>query len=368
MLDRLFTEKLLGPRDLEPSHDGLEVVGVFNPGAVAFGDGIALLVRVVEAPIEKREGYIAIPEWTDDGFSIEWFDEKDDTLGDPRKVVSKTSRTRLRFISHLRLYHLDSTGRRVVGEGLRMTPTNAFDSFGVEDPRITQIGDTYYITYVAVSIHGVCTCLASTRDFKKVDHHGVMFVPENKDVLLFPEKIGGRYVAMHRPNPRQSFSPPEMWIAESDDLIQWGRHRPLNCGFQGWELGRSGGGAPPVRTDRGWLEFYHGAEQPRQKGDVGVYRGALLLLDANNPSEVIARSEGPIFEPQYAWEKEGYVNQVVFPTALIPRGDDEMLVYYGAADTYTGVTAFSRKAMMDSLISRDAGVLASESSVPPVIG
>ena len=97
------------------------------------------------------------------------------------------------------------------------------EEFGLEDPRITQIGDRFYITYVAVSRHGPATALASTTDFKTIERHGIIFCTENKDVVLLPERIGGEYVAIHRPVGDMPFSRPEMWTARSPDLIHWGR-------------------------------------------------------------------------------------------------------------------------------------------------
>ena len=161
----------------------------------------------------------------------------------------------------------------------------------MEDPRITRLGDTFYFTYVAVSRHGACTALASTTDFKTFKRHGIIFPSENKDVLLFPETIDGDYVALHRPNPRYQFSPPEIWLARSPDLVHWGRHAVLRVGASPWETGRIGGGVPPMRVPGGWLEIYHGST--RETGGVGRYVAGALLLDAENPAVVIGRTSEP---------------------------------------------------------------------------
>ena len=164
-------------------------------------------------------------------------------------------------------------------------PNPSLEEFGVEDPRITAIDDRYFFTYVAVSRHGAATALASTTDFRRFDRHGVIFCPENKDVVLFPERIDGQYVALHRPNAATPFCRPEMWVARSPDLIHWGRHECLHGGGAEWETGRVGAGTPPVRVDDGWLEIYHGNRQPTRPGEVGMYSTGVLLLDPEQPGE-----------------------------------------------------------------------------------
>src|SRR5258708_37360122 len=142
------------------------------------------------------------------------------------RVVQRKRDTlvRLNFISHLCVVR-SRDGRRIDSiEPTCLRPENQYEEFGLEDPRITRIGDTFYITYVSVSRHGVATALASTADFKAFKRHGIVFYPENKDVVLFPEKIGGHYYALHRPNAATRFSKPEMWLASSDDLVHWGQH------------------------------------------------------------------------------------------------------------------------------------------------
>ena len=204
-----------------------------------------------------------------------------------------------------------------LAEGV-FTPELEEEEYGVEDPRITLIDGTFFFTYVSVSRHGACTALASTHDFKTFKRYGVIFPSENKDVLLFPEKISGDYVALHRPNPRYQFSPPEIWLAKSPDLIHWGRHSVLHAGQSPWETGRIGGGMPPLRTPRGWLEIYHGnARDP--SGGVGPYVAGALMLDADNPAIVIGGSQEPIMAPEAEFERSGFLNEVVFPTGLVER-------------------------------------------------
>ena len=129
-------------------------------------------------------------------------------------------------------------------------PSNAYEILGIEDPRITLVNSTYYIDYVAVSPRGVTTYLASTHDFRSFERHGVIFAPENKDVVLFPEQISGKYFALHRPHSAL-FSRNDMWVAESPDLRSWGNHRHLMGLRHGmWDETRIGAGAPPVPRER----------------------------------------------------------------------------------------------------------------------
>ena len=107
-----------------------------------------------------------------------------------------------------------------------------------------------------------------TTDFNTLDRHGSFFVPETRDVVLLPDRVGGRYVALHRPLGDMPFCRPEMWIARSTDLVQWGDHRYLFGGAGDWEDGRVGAGAPPLAIPEGWLEIYHGNRSPEIVGEV----------------------------------------------------------------------------------------------------
>jgi predicted GH43/DUF377 family glycosyl hydrolase len=232
-------------------------------------------------------------------------------------------------------------------DGAMFEPSNVYEEFGVEDPRITRIGETYYITYVAVSRHGVATALASTKDFKSFARHGILLPPENKDVVLFPEKIGGQYCALHRPNAATPFTKPEMWIATSPDLIHWGHHEQFLGGTEDWDIGRVGAGPPPLRTSAGWLEIYHGNSRHEEDVGIGIYSGGALLLDLENPKRILGRS-GRVFVPETKYEQEGFVPNVVFPTGIVEQGET-VLVYYGAADTYTAVAEFSVQELLKSV-------------------
>jgi beta-1,2-mannobiose phosphorylase / 1,2-beta-oligomannan phosphorylase len=351
MLPRLFTRRLLGPKDLPPSAEHLEILSVFNPGVAKMNGQAIILVRVAERPRERRKGYTALPYWhASDGVAIHWVADDELIPIDPRVVEYKSTGTRrLTFVSHLRAFR-SPNGRTIetTEVGSRFLPETEYEIYGVEDPRITLIGDTFYFTYVAVSPHGACTALASTRDFQTYYRHGIIFPPENKDVLLFPGRITGDYLALHRPNPSTHFATPEMWIARSPDLINWGHHKQFLGGSSGWEVGRIGGGTPPVLFDGGWLEIYHGNNQDPIRPGVGIYSAGAILMDLTDPTRIVAHTNGPIMAPEVDFEKEGFLAEIVFPTGIIER-QDTLLVYYGAADTYTGVTEFAKDALKAAL-------------------
>ncbi len=351
ILKRHFERLLLSPGDLKPLRDDFEVVGAFNPGAIVAGGEVILLVRVAERPRERRAGFTALPRWAPgEGLVIDWVPDDKLEPVDPRVVKGKADGlVRLTFISHLRVVRCGD-GRSVTQvSDVHFLPDTGLEEFGVEDPRITAIEGRFFFTYVAVSRHGAATALASTTDFRCFDRHGVIFCPENKDVVLFPERIDGQYVGLHRPNAATPFCRPEMWVARSPDLIHWGRHECLHGGGAEWETGRVGAGTPPVRVDGGWLEIYHGNRQPTRAGEVGTYATGVLLLDATNPARVLRRTATSIFEPTADFERHGFVPDVVFPTGIV-ESSDSYLIYYGAADSCTAVVEFSKDDVVRSLV------------------
>src|SRR3989454_1134070 len=224
---RLFNKCLLRPSDFRPSQDDLEVIGAFNPGAIATAEGVVILVRVAEQPAERRQGQTGFPRWDTKAGRVvtDWQDSGELDRVDVRVCRKKRDGlVRLTFTSHLRVAY-SRDGRTIDSvDGSCFKPIAGYEEFGIEDPRITRLRDTFYITYVAVSRHGAATALALTKDFKSFERHGIIFCPENKDVVLFPEKIGGQYYALHRPNAATPFTRPEMWLATSPDLVHWGRH------------------------------------------------------------------------------------------------------------------------------------------------
>jgi beta-1,2-mannobiose phosphorylase / 1,2-beta-oligomannan phosphorylase len=333
--------RILGPESIPPSDGRFRVLGAFNPAAIFFGRQVALLVRVAEQPVEERPGQVPLPRWRPgEGQTIDWFCNEDVKSIDARVMVLRaTGEARLTSASHLRLAFLDER-HRVARLGPAIVPELQHEEFGIEDPRITALDGRFYITYVCVSRHGAATALMSTTDFESFERHGIIFPAENKDVVLFPERITGKYFALHRPVCSIPFTGPEIWLASSHDLIHWGRHRPLYRGLAAWETGRVGAGAPPVRTERGWLEIYHGNRRPTAPGEVGAYCAGGMLLADDDPSHILQFAQRPLLEPTEPYETAGFVPNVVFPEAVTERGD-RIAVYYGAADEATAVAETS---------------------------
>ena len=350
VLKRHFDRLLLRPSDIAPSRDDFEVIGVFNPGAVMVDGEVVLLARVAERPCERRPGFTPLPRWLpEQGMTVEWFPDDEVDKVDPRGVrLREHGLMRLNFISHLRVVRCgDGRAVREIPD-VRIWPERPLEEFGVEDARITKIEGRYYITYVAVSSYGVATALAVTDDFLTFERLGIIFCPENKDVVLFPEKVGDDYVALHRPVSGTPFNRPEMWLARSVDLTDWGRHQRLHGGGSDWETGRVGAGPPPIRVDDGWLEIYHGNRRPDRPGEVGTYSAGAMLMDADDPSKILRRTREPILMPTTEYERIGFVHDVVFPTGVVEQ-EDSILVYLGAADTCCEVVEFDRRELRDSM-------------------
>ncbi|HVT30333.1 MAG TPA: glycoside hydrolase family 130 protein, partial [Lacipirellulaceae bacterium] len=349
MIERLATHLLLQPKDVRPSHPDWEVIGVFNPGVARCGDETVILARVAERPREQREGWTPHPRWSrEDGYVVDWVPNEHLEPKDPRVMRHRhTGLVRLTFISHLRVAR-SRDGRTIeTVDAPMILPANEMEEFGLEDPRIIWLDGRYYITYVAVSRHGPATALASTTDFKTFERHGIIFCPENKDVVLLPDRVGGEYIALHRPLGEIPFCRPEMWVARSPDLVHWGAHAFLFAGAGDWEGGRVGAGAPPLAVPDGWLEIYHGNRRPEFVGEVGMYCAGAMLLAKDEPGRVLAVSREPVFEPQLEFEKDGFVDRVVFPTGVLEE-DDRLLIYYGASDKYCAMVEVARDDVLRS--------------------
>jgi predicted GH43/DUF377 family glycosyl hydrolase len=252
----------------------------------------------------------------------------------------------LTYLSHLRLAR-SADGVHFQAEAVpAVTPANCFEEYGCEDPRATLIDGVWHITYVSVGRIGITTSRLTTTDFRTFERHGLMFLPDHKDVVLFPERVGGRYVALTRPMPQSFNKVLGIWIAYSHDLVHWGGHLPLALPRHGmWDAQRTGGSTVPFRVSEGWLELYHGVDAD------GRYSMGALLLDAEDPSRVIGRSPAPILVPTEAYERTGLYNQCVFScghVALDDRGD-RIRMYYGAADSCLAAADFEVREVVRAL-------------------
>ena len=271
---------------LQPKDAPALCKSICNPAAARVGSDVLLLTRVIDAK-DRSQVWVARSRNGVDGWRF-----------DPKPLLSPPPE----------------------GEW--------YDSLGCEDPRLTYLPEReeYLITYVGYSPFGAGVCLAATKDFQTVEKLGIIIPPYDKDAVLFPRKINGRYLILHRPTINGLEN---IWLMESDDLLHWGR--PL-CVMQkttdGWDSGKIGAGPPPIETPEGWLLIFHGAEEtPRG----WVYRVGLALLDLDDPSRVLARTNRPVLAPEMPYEEGGLKPGIVFPTGAFLH-DNGVYVYYGADD------------------------------------
>jgi predicted GH43/DUF377 family glycosyl hydrolase len=205
--------------------------------------------------------------------------------------------------------------------------------WGIEDPRITWIEEMgeWAICYTAYSKGGPLVSLAMTSDFKSFKRLGPVMPPEDKDAALFPVKFNGLWAMLHRPVPRSSMLGAHIWLSFSPNLKHWGEHQEIIQAREGgwWDANKIGLCAPPLQTKAGWLILYHGV---RTTASGSIYRLGLALLDLGNPVKVIRRTDEWIFGPKEHYEREGDVDDVVFPCGWVKK-DGKVLIYYGAADS-----------------------------------
>lgn len=223
-------------------------------------------------------------------------------------------------------------------------PFDKYETKGIEDPRATWIDGAFHILYTAVSDHGYRIALAKTNDFREFERIAMISEPGNKDGVLFPEKINGQYVRLDRP---LGLGIGSIWISYSNDLIHWGNSKILFSPRRGyWDDYRIGASVPPIRTKKGWLEIYHGT---RMTSAGPIYRAGAVLLDIDDPSRVIWRSDIPLLSPREDYERIGDVGNVVFPCGAIVEPDGEMKIYYGGADTCIAVATAQLKDFEDCI-------------------
>jgi predicted GH43/DUF377 family glycosyl hydrolase len=204
-----------------------------------------------------------------------------------------------------------------------------YEEFGVEDLRICPIEGEYLLTYSAYSRHGVRVALARTKNFTSVERVALITQADYRNVVIFPERIGGRYVRLDRPH--SEISPWSIWISYSPDLVYWGDSRlVMRPVTYHWDEMKIGPGATPFRTSRGWLHIYHGVF-PTMDGS--VYRLGVALHDLEDPSKIIGVSDEWILQPEDPWEITGYVHNVVFTCGAVPEDDGTVKIYWGGADT-----------------------------------
>ena len=276
---------------------------VFNSGAVLVGDEIIMLLNAWDA------------EWT------------------PRFLVARSGDG----------IHFD-VGRRNMLQPPREYPYRP--DTGIFDTRITPLEDAYYITYNTYADGaGGRIRLARTQDFETLEDLGFITGADHRNCVLFPEKIGGQYARLERPNGQLGLG--EIFLSYSPDLVFWGRTRLLlQKGGRYWESAKIGPGPAPLRTQSGWLVIYHGC---REHMNGLTYNIGCMLLDLENPGRIIGKMRECLMWPEEPYELTGNCPGVVFPTAALLHGEpDELKIYYGAADT----TMCLARARLGDLVDR----------------
>jgi predicted GH43/DUF377 family glycosyl hydrolase len=228
---------------------------------------------------------------------------------------------------------------------IALGPREEYEKYGMEDPRLVKIDRQTYITYVVLSGHvrdrpSVLSALASTTDYREFTRLGIIRGggADNKDVVLFPEKLSYRttegpdmmtYFSLHRPSTwigsAYGVDKPSIWLGEGKSLTSVEKHTLLLKPEREWEALKIGAGVPPIKTERGWLIIYHGVSSDK------VYSAGAAILDLKQPDRILGRSKSPILTPEEPYERFGDVNNVVFPTGACVI-DGKLFVYYGGAD------------------------------------
>ncbi|MBN2163277.1 MAG: hypothetical protein JW713_10055 [Pontiellaceae bacterium] len=287
------------------------VNSVFNPGAARLSDGTTLLL----CRVEDRRGHSHLCAARSangmDGWRI-----------DPRPTLSADPE---HFPEEL---------------------------WGLEDPRITFMSELglYAVVYTAYSHDGPGVALALTGDFRQFDRYGLIMQPEDKDAALLPNRINGEWALIHRPVRAPNA---HMWVSFSPDLRSWGTHKLMMEARLGgwWDANKIGLSPPPIETPKGWLVIYHGV---RMTAAGCIYRLGLALFDLHNPERCLKRGDEWVFSPEETYERQGDVDNVVFPCGWILAPDgDTLRLYYGAADSCIAMATGSVHAMLEWLEEKD---------------
>ena len=214
--------------------------------------------------------------------------------------------------------------------------------YRIYDPRLTVIDGKCYVCFAMDTRHGLRGGIAVTEDFKKFDILSLT-VPDDRNMVLFPEKINGMFMRLERPMPvysrgrdKEAF---DLWSSMSPDMEFWGRSKLVLAKEQVPYAGsKIGPGAPPIKTKEGWLCTFHAVRNMEENLYSWhewhkAYYGGLMLLDLDDPSKVIAMAEKPLLMPEYDYELDGFRGSVIFPGGMILEDSGEVKIYYGAADT-----------------------------------
>ena len=350
------TKILLKPKDFKPSYKNWKIKGVLNPGAIRLPNKkILLMVRVAEfSPKLKQKKLCPLIAGKQEYNKIKIKSLKG-IIKDSKKKKNYfiAGSCKLPTISHFRKVILSKDGLTVekISKSQDFSPQPKASEYGVEDPRIIKLNRRYLMTYVSASdISGISVNLAISKNLKNWTRKGIIFQEQNKDVVLFPEKISGEFVALNRPESNLAMSKSDIWISYSKDLVYWGKEKNiLRTRENSWEESRNGAGPPPIKTKKGWLVIYHGVKNIDNKS---IYNAGAVLLDLKNPEKVLARSptDKPLLSPENIFEKKGFMNNVIFPTGIVEDlNKKDILIYSGGADTLVTVRKISLDKIFKSL-------------------
>lgn len=253
---------------------------------------------------------------------------------------------------------------------------NGADGGGVEDPRIVKIEDYFYLTYASrvfapgqywkkdkkhygfqpkagpmvLNYNNTETHLAISKDLKNWKKLGRITDPkdDDRDVVIFPRAINGKFYRTSRPSARfgkgYPCTNPSIWLTSSDDLLSWNEQLELFYeGKEDWESLKVGASCPPFETSEGWIMIYHGVSKKDK-----IYRVGAFLLDKNNPMKILARTKKSFMEPEFDYETKGFYNGCVFPTANVVK-DGTVYIYYGCADRFIGLATVKLSDLIEEL-------------------
>lgn len=232
------------------------------------------------------------------------------------------------------------------------------------DPRVAKIEDKYYVTWCN-GYHGPTIGIAWTDDFETFHQLENAFIPFNRNGVLFPRKIQGRYMMMSRPSDTGHTPFGDIFVSQSEDMVYWGRHRYMMGAVKGdesaWQSLKIGPGPIPIETDEGWLLIYHGVINTCNGY---VYRMGAALLDLDEPWKVKARGKDYILAPHMPYECMGDVPNVTFPCAALADAETgRIAVYYGCADTVTGLAFTTVDRLLDYIKSNSFDCTSGEEMV-----
>jgi predicted GH43/DUF377 family glycosyl hydrolase len=359
------------PQDVDLSRSPLRrsldaptyVLGAFNPGLTRLPNGnLLLMVRVAEALSEAVSAdHVQAIRWTPEGYVLDRHALTSVTMTDPRQFSLRGGAHRLlalTSLSWLLPVELTSDGARIVRVHYEhaIEPAASYQEYGVEDARISKVGDVWYMTTCSVSAERHCSTLHVSRDGMSYTLEGIVLDHQNKDMILFEGKVGGKFMALTRPLGEVYFAYPEaspyaggpsINLASSPDALHWKPvDRPCIRARKGsLSTMKVGGGAPPIRTDQGWLMIYHGVET---RETVGVYRSFWALLDLDDPSQILRlEDDAPLLEASAELTRsiadKMYLPSAVVFTTGIADGGDHYVVASGEADLACRLTHVAKE-------------------------